>query len=260
MTITTTTYGQLPALQITAPDGAQAIITSYGAQLVSWKTSDGVERLFVSARSALDGSRPIRGGVPVIFPQFAERGDGVRHGFARSTVWRVGARGEEGPTAFANFTLTQAELRPEVAAAWPHRFALRLRVSVRAKELQLLLEVENTGVEPLHFAAALHTYFGLRAGEQARIGGLEAAPMLIRDKIDRIYRHISAPIALNNLRLEQTGFRDAVVWNPGAADAAALPDLAADEYQRFVCIEPASVDPMPLYPGESWTGHHTITA
>jgi glucose-6-phosphate 1-epimerase len=260
MTITTTTYGHLPALQITAPDGAQATITSYGAHLVSWKTADGVERLFVSSRSALDGTRPIRGGVPVIFPQFAERGDGVRHGFARSTVWRVGARGEEGPTAFANFTLTQAELRPEHAAAWPHRFALRLRVAVRAKELQLLLEVENTGTEPLHFAAALHTYFGLRAGETARIGGLEATPVVIRDKIDRIYRHISAPISLNGMRLEQTGFRDAVVWNPGPADAAALSDLGAGEHERFVCIEPAAVDPMPLYPGESWSGTHIIPA
>ncbi|HBI68939.1 MAG TPA: D-hexose-6-phosphate mutarotase, partial [Massilia sp.] len=59
-----TTYGQLPALLLTAPDGAQACVTLYGAHLISWRGADGRERLFCSAQSALDGSRAIRGGVP----------------------------------------------------------------------------------------------------------------------------------------------------------------------------------------------------
>jgi glucose-6-phosphate 1-epimerase len=93
MSITETTFGQLPAVLLRAPDGAEAIVTLYGAHLVSWKGSDGRQRLFCSAASVLDGSKAIRGGVPVIFPQFAEQGAGMRHGFARvsdsTAAWKT---------------------------------------------------------------------------------------------------------------------------------------------------------------------------
>lgn len=260
MTTTTTTYGNLPAIRIASPEGAEAVVTLFGAHLVSWKSADGKQRIFMSEQSARDGSKALRGGVPVIFPQFAERGTGMRHGFARTATWRQVAGGVEGTMGYGLFELTHADLAPQAAEAWPHEFALRLRVALHDKELQLVLEVENTGEDLLQFAAALHTYFQIDAGEEARITGLEAAPLVIRDKIDRIYRHIGAPIQLNGMRLEQSGFRDAVVWNPGPADAAALSDLGDDEWQRFVCIEPASVDPMPLYPGETWTARHVVTA
>ena len=84
-----TTFGQLPAVTIRAADGAQATVTLYGGHLVSWQTSDGQERLFCSRASSLDGSRAIRGGVPVIFPQFGARGTGMRHGFARVATWQL---------------------------------------------------------------------------------------------------------------------------------------------------------------------------
>ena len=260
MTITTTTYGKLPAIQINSPDGAQAIVTLFGAHLVSWKASDGKERIFVSNTSSLDGSRAIRGGVPVIFPQFAGRGDGMRHGFARVSQWREGASRTVGADAWCEFELDAGDLAPEIAAAWPHAFALTLRVTVGAKTLQMSLDVRNTGDARFDFAAALHTYYAVEAGEQAKVQGLEATALVVSDKIDRIYRHIGAPIALNGMRLEQAGFRDAVLWNPGPADAAGLADLGDGEWQRFVCIEPATVDPMPLLPGETWSARHTITA
>ena len=58
--ITLAPFGQLPAVHLTAADGAQAIVTLYGAHLVSWKSAGGSEHLFCSARSALDGSKAIR--------------------------------------------------------------------------------------------------------------------------------------------------------------------------------------------------------
>lgn len=260
MTITKTTYGKLPAIQIDSPDGAQAVITLFGAHLVSWKAGDGKERIFVSSKSSLDGSRAIRGGVPVIFPQFAERGEGMRHGFARVSQWREGASGTVGSDAFCEFALEACDLDPEIAAAWPHAFALTLRVTVGAKSLQMSLDVRNTGSARFDFAAALHSYYSVEEGATARVMGLEATPLVVRDKIDRIYRHIGAPISLDGMRLEQTGFRDAVLWNPGPADAAKLADLGDGEWQRFVCIEPATVDLMPLLPGESWSARHKATA
>ena len=38
--ITLAPYGQLPAVQLTAADGARAIVTLYGAHLVSWQSAD----------------------------------------------------------------------------------------------------------------------------------------------------------------------------------------------------------------------------
>jgi glucose-6-phosphate 1-epimerase len=263
MTITTTRFGQLPAVRIAAPDGAAAIVTLYGAHLVSWKGADGRERMFCSAQSALDGSRAIRGGVPVIFPQFAERGGGMRHGFARVSQWRVTDSGIDGDAAFALLALDETDLAPQVATAWPHRFALALRVAVRANALAMSLEVRNTGTQALPFAAALHTYHLVDDIAAVRIEGVEQQVLAIADKFDQVYEQVAGMVVLQSgagrLLLEQRGFTDAVVWNPGAADAAALVDMEGDEYRRFVCIEPALLGPQPLAPGANWRGEYHIS-
>lgn len=51
-----------------------------------------VERLFVSSKAALDGSKPVRGGIPIVFPCFGppsheEHARLGQHGFARNQVW-----------------------------------------------------------------------------------------------------------------------------------------------------------------------------
>ncbi len=257
-------YGTLPAVQITAPDGAQAIVTLYGGHLISWKTADGRQRLFCSAKSALDGSRAIRGGVPVIFPQFAERGTGVRHGFARTSTWRLGQTGVEQQMAHARFTLDQADLPAALANAWPHDFTLTLKVALGGAELALCLDVHNSGIDPFAFSSALHTYFLADELGEVRIAGLHHREVHIQDKLDLVYPGVESEVVLRQpsgaLTLAQSGFPDMVVWNPGAADAAALADLEDQEYQRFVCLEPALVEPLTLAPGASWRGEHRIVA
>lgn len=49
------------------PTGDTVEILLYGATILSWK-SNGKENLFVSDAATLDGSKPVRGGVPVVFP------------------------------------------------------------------------------------------------------------------------------------------------------------------------------------------------
>jgi len=258
-----TTFGQLPALLLSAPDGAQASITLYGAHLISWRGADGRERLFCSARSALDGSKAIRGGVPVIFPQFAARGDGMRHGFARVSNWRLADSGLDEGWAFALFALAPADLAPSHAQAWGHAFELTLRVAIRANEMTMRLAVTNTGEAPFPFAAALHTYFLVDELAGLRILGIEPEELAIADKFDRVYEGAEPRLALVDggavLTLRQEGFTDAVVWNPGAQDAAALADMADEEYRRFVCIEPALLNGPTLRPGESWRGAYHVS-
>jgi glucose-6-phosphate 1-epimerase len=273
MPVTMTKWGALPALRLAAADGAEATVTLYGAQLVSWRGADGGERLFCSARSARDGSRAIRGGVPVIFPQFAERGAGMRHGFARVCHWQAAHSGLDDGAPFVQLRLTRAELPAALAQAWPFKFALSLRITLRADSLDLSLQVRNMDARAFPFAAALHAYYQVAQLDRSTLDGLAQAPfsdhtgrtatqreatLHFDDHLDRIYRAAPGPLTLDTgtgaLRLEQQGFTDVVVWNPGARDAAALADLADDEVQRFVCVEPAGVDQLELAAGAVWRG------
>ncbi|GAB3380459.1 D-hexose-6-phosphate mutarotase [Massilia agri] len=260
---TATTFGQLPAIRIAAPDGAQAIVTLYGAHLVSWTGADGNEGMFLSTQSAMDGSKAIRGGVPVIFPQFAERGAGMRHGFARVSTWELAGSGLDGGTAWAEFALAPRMLAEPVRQAWPHDFALLLRVAVCANELAMTLTVRNEGSMPFPFSAALHTYYLVPDVCEVRIEGISSDEISIIDKLDKVYPHVTGRATLatgeRTLLLEQGGFLDAVVWNPGALDTAALSDMADDEYKRFVCIEPALLEPHTLAPGQAWTGNYRVS-
>jgi glucose-6-phosphate 1-epimerase len=77
--------------------GSSVQILLYGATIVSWRSpseghSDPTERLFVSATAITDGSKPVRGGIPVVFPCFGppthqEHRKLPQHGFARSSNW-----------------------------------------------------------------------------------------------------------------------------------------------------------------------------
>jgi glucose-6-phosphate 1-epimerase len=273
-----TTYGDLPAVHITAADGAQATVSLFGAHLLSWKTADGKERLFVSTQTPLDGSKAIRGGVPVIFPQFNVRGPGLRHGFARVSHWRLTGQGGDAASSHLEFSLTRDDLAAEHAQAWPHAFALTLRFTLHGGALEMDYTVHNPGAQAFPFGVALHTYYDVGQLDATSISGLQGQQYtdhhlntLVQDypalhfteKHDRLYQ--STPgLTLNTadatLRLEQQGFSEWVVWNPGQADAAALVDLADEEYLRFVCIEPARIDQQPLAAGATWTGKHRIAS
>lgn len=263
MSITDTVFGQLPAVLLRAPDGAEAIVTLYGAHLVSWKGADGRQRLFCSTQSALDGSKAIRGGVPVIFPQFAEQGAGMRHGFARVSNWHLLDSGVEDGEAIALFTLAEEDLKPEYARAWRHSFSLALRVGIKGNALAMRLEVRNTGADDLPFTAALHTYYLVDDIGRVRVTGVSSDEIAIDGNFDQIYHDVPGDIAIDTgaatLQVRQTGFTDAVVWNPGAADAAALSDMADDEYQRFVCVEPALLTLTTLAEDEVWRGSYSVS-
>lgn len=275
--VTMTTYGELPAVHLTAADGAQATVSLFGAHLLSWKSADGNERLFVSSQTPLDGSKAIRGGVPVIFPQFNVRGPGLRHGFARVSNWRLSGQGGDGGRSFLEFSLAPADLSDEHRQAWPHDFALTLRFTLHGDALELDYTVHNPGPQAFPFGVALHTYFDVGHLDATSIGGLqhqqytdhhqntrvqEYPALHFTEKHDRMYQ-ATPQLALNTasatLRLEQQGFSEWVVWNPGQDDARALADLADEEYLRFVCIEPARINQQPLEAGATWTGHHRIS-
>ncbi|MES2262538.1 MAG: D-hexose-6-phosphate mutarotase [Pseudomonadota bacterium] len=259
-----TTFGALPAVCITAPGGAQAIVTLYGAHLVSWQSAAGKERLFVSERSPRDGSAAIRGGVPVIFPQFATRGTGQRHGLARLSTWRLDGSGTDNDSGWAEFELARDDVPAALAQAWPHAFTLRLRVTLRGDALELRFKVRNSGEQDFAFASALHTYFAVGEFGRSTLQGLQGQDTLrFGEALDTIHPatpELTLETADGALLLQQQGYTEWVVWNPGAAGAAAIGDMDDAEYRDFVCIEPARVDQKVLAAGAEWTGYHTISS
>jgi len=70
--------------------GASAEVYLWGATLTSYKPASGKENIFVSPGAKFDGVKAIRGGVPVVFPQFGQPDKAMaQHGFARTSMWVV---------------------------------------------------------------------------------------------------------------------------------------------------------------------------
>ncbi len=270
-------FNGLPAVRIAAPDGATAIITAHGAQLVSWVPARGRERLYLSDRSTFAPGKAIRGGVPVIFPQFAERGGGPRHGFARTTKWEL--EESHGGADFACATLF-LEDSAATRAHWPHAFRAELTVAVSGARLDIELEVENRGTAPFDFTAALHTYLRVAEVETVCVEGLQghsyednaaggashidrAETLVVGGEVDRLYPDAPATLLLRergrSLALQSDGFRDAVIWNPWEEKCAALADMPPDGFRRMLCIEAANAArSIRLEPDATWFGRQTL--
>jgi glucose-6-phosphate 1-epimerase len=274
-----TDFNGLPALRLQGPDGATATVLEHGAHIVSWQPQGGGERLYLSPASSRGAGAAIRGGVPVVFPQFNVRGPLPKHGFARTRAWQVTHTNAGRSDALAVLRLgDDAQTR----ALWPHPFAAELTLCVGGDRLDIELEVENTGTDPLQFTAALHTYLAVAELETIRLEGLrgcsyedfangsvmrvdEAPGLVFGAEVDRIYFDAPALLRLRephrSLEIEQVGFADTVVWNPWVDRAAALPDLPDADFRRFVCVEAAQIGrPVQLAPGEEWTGRQSLIA
>lgn len=273
--------GGQPKLALRAPDGAIAEVYLHGAHVTSWvPAGPDAERLFVSATSAFRSGAPIRGGVPVIFPQFGAFGSLPRHGFARTSDWQpIAATGSAGDTASVTLRLIDSAAS---RALWPHAFSADMTVTVRGAALTLQLAVSNTGRAPMEFTAALHTYLRVGDVRQTLVRGLEGCTfrdstqggaeyiqtepeLAITGEIDRIYLQVSRKLALiepgRTTGIESSGFPDAVVWNPGAERGAALPDLEPGGHARMLCIEAAAVAaPILLDAGQRWSGVQRLSA
>ncbi|MDQ5896390.1 MAG: glucose-6-phosphate 1-epimerase, partial [Pseudomonadota bacterium] len=159
-----------PAVHLRSPAGAQATVLLHGAHVVSWIPALGEEQLYLSPTSALGGTAAVRGGVPVIFPQFNQQGPLPKHGFVRNRAWTLQEATVRGEHAFAVLRLDADEA---TRAIWPHGFALEMTVSVDSRRLEMELAVINTGDSTIDFQAALHTY--LRCGDvgRAQLEGLQ---------------------------------------------------------------------------------------
>ena len=268
----------LDVIELTAPDGARAIVSLHGAHVLSWVPagSGDEEQLYLSPRSGFANGQAIRGGVPVCFPQFSDRGPLPKHGFARTRPWQLVSAEQGSDDALAVLRLSDDAA---TRLLWPHAFEAELSVRVAGKTLEVELACENRGEEVFEFTAALHTYLRVGDIDDASVQGLAGLTywdsaakvekqqrvdlLLPSGELDRIYFGVPGELLLQEgerrLTVRQQGFEDAVVWNPGAEKCAQLPDMPPEGFRQMLCIEAASIgQPVRLAPGEAWAGMQSL--
>ncbi len=272
-----TENGQLPKLLLSTA-GSTAELYLHGAQVTYFQKQSERPLLFMSAQSYFAPDKPIRGGVPIIFPWFGPRDGAAAHGFARTAAWSLVDSSATNNETRVTLELAQATDLGE----WPaHR--LRYRVTV-SDVLRLELEVTNNSTaRELAHESCLHTYFAIGDIHTTRIAGLQgacyldkvdnfvektetAAEIAITGETDRVYLNTDSTVTIidplwhRRIVVEKSGSRSTVVWNPWIAKAKAMADFGDDEYQRMLCVESGNVDRdrLALAPGTSSTLSTTL--
>lgn len=132
-----------------ATDAATAEIYLQGAHVAAWQPASAEHPvLFMSARSHFAAGKAIRGGVPLVFPWFADRTGGLpgpAHGFARTMEWEVVAAERRAEGVALSFKLLPNQTTRDLG--FDH-FVLVYEV-IAGATLTLRLEVENVGDSPL---------------------------------------------------------------------------------------------------------------
>ncbi|XHG00864.1 hypothetical protein AWENTII_004279 [Aspergillus wentii] len=161
-------------VEATLPTGESVTVHLYGATVSSWKLANGQEQLFLSEKAHLDGSKPIRGGIPVVFPAFGPppkdhaTSSLPQHGFARNSNWEflgksssesLGKDRKDGDDAVKlDFGLSHGMLSDEFRKAWPYEFGLVYSVTLTKDGLGTSLQVQNKGSQNFDFQVLMHTY------------------------------------------------------------------------------------------------------
>lgn len=273
--------GGLPRLSIDT-DTCAAELYLHGAHLCRWQPrSHPHPVLWMSEKSRFEAGAPIRGGVPVCFPWFGPRaGDPSApvHGVARTSLWNLGSAAlEPDGSVFVRLSLSiDGRAHPSVTDTVALSYEIRL-----GRSLSMALTATNPGEAPITFEEALHTYLSVSDVRRVSVEGLRGATyvdkvdgatrktqaddvIVVGGETDRLYLDTDAVIALTDtglgrrIRVEKTGSRSSVVWNPWIAKSRAMPDFGDDEWPGMICIETANAsDNAVTLPPHA---RHTMTA
>jgi glucose-6-phosphate 1-epimerase len=256
----------LPRIAVATPL-AEAHIYLHGAHVAHFCPRVGGAKepfLFMSGSSWFEPGKPIRGGIPVVFPWFGRhRTDPAapQHGFARLREWSLcGAEALPGGVVAVTLGLDSDDA---TRVLWPHDFRIEMRVEVGSM-LSVELAVTNRSPVPFTYEEALHTYLALADARQAVIEGLDGpyvstigggwvthedspGPVFLAAETDRIYLGNRACVTVRDpagrraLVVDREGSDAAVLWNPWIAKAKAMPDFGDDEWLFMVCVEACNV-------------------
>lgn len=269
--------GGLPFIKV-ENDYAKALISIYGAQVLSYQAkSQDDDLFFVSENAYFEQGKAIKGGVPICWPWFgrdAENPDRQMHGFARNILWKIESTSSNIDSTQIILSLSDSE---ESLKLWPHEFKLTLTIKV-GQTLNLSLKTENSGYEPFKITQALHSYFSMSHISEVEIIGLDGIEYIdtvnganalvlqqgnisVNQEVDRIYMRTPASTSIidkgsnRKISLNSMGSNTTVVWNPWVDISKNSGDLTDDAYQQFVCVETANAaeDVIEIQPNENYT-------
>jgi glucose-6-phosphate 1-epimerase len=242
---------------ITVPQ-ATARIYLQGAHVAAWQPKGQQPAIFVSRKSEFAPGKPIRGGVPIAFPWFANRHDGKTgpsHGFARIQDWTLAFAALAGDDLHMTFTLGPTEISRNLGF---DNFRLAYQVTI-GRTLTMQLTVANDAATPLVFEEALHTYYAVSDIHEVTVTGLEGVTYLdkndglkevkqqgavvVTGPTDRVYLNTSGTCTIHDagskrrISIAKTGSNTTVVWNPWESGAAKIADLDPTEWHEYIAVE-----------------------
>ncbi|ESL12005.1 hypothetical protein TRSC58_00235 [Trypanosoma rangeli SC58] len=251
-------------------DGSSITVHTQGAHLTSWRDAGGEELLYTSPVAVYKEGTPIRGGVPIIFPQFGNLGSLPSHGFARIREWKV----NKVQSGMASFTLEvpatdlqtqKMGVKHDKNTSLSGSVTLLYTITFSNKQLQLQMEVASHVPDAnVKFTFAFHTYFAVEDVTRTLVNGVNLTPYIdslsknrslqvpqqlwfFTKEVDRIYNNQKCAVLLldmgkpRTMHISSEHLPDVVVWNPWVAKTAKMKDLPTDGYKKFVCVEHGSI-------------------
>ncbi|PRQ11216.1 hypothetical protein C1Y63_07470 [Corynebacterium sp. 13CS0277] len=233
--------------------------------------------LYTSPETRRMPEAPIRGGIPLIGPQFGTRMAAAfptlpSHGVLRREEWTIVDATETHLEATLTFDGVEYRYTVDVQLADADAAAAAVSGFV------CRLEARNTGVEDMALQLGFHPYFALGDVRQATVKGVGAAVIAdfrgpgtfqapMKDTItfteagyDRGVRgartlSIVDPVAGRTITVSSDAADTFVVWNPGVEQARGFADMPDEGWLDFVCVEPmihgAAGDGEPLPAGQT---------
>jgi len=166
--------------------------------------------MFLSRDAKLDGSKAIRGGTPLVFPQFGQPDRSMpQHGFLRTNFWKADDSSvyDNPESAGITYKLELKDVKTSRGGAWgedtQYDCSFSYSVKIDAKTITTKLEIKNIGNAKFPFQTLLHSYYlvdGNAAldGSKCYVKGLEG--YLVDDKVSGSkYTCSNEPIVIEGL-------------------------------------------------------------
>lgn len=267
----------LPLVTLTLGN-SRCVISLFGAHVLSYQ-QHGQEKLFVSEAARLDGSRPIRGGIPVCWPWFGQLHPNIAehkqaHGLVRNQLWQIDAQVKT--DQLTSITLSPTDMSSPL---WPEGLSAQLVITLTTEHLSVALHSYNDSMTSIPLSGALHSYFAVSDVTSIQVNGLSGlyndnanngvegqtlTPYLFNAEVDRIHptdvpQTIITRGSQTIANVLHAGHDSLVIWNPWIEKSRALADIADTEYLSMVCIETALTQGFSLAAGQSHVLEQTIT-
>lgn len=255
--------GSIILISAETEDG-RAVVTTQGGCVLSFQSKQGDQQecLWVSESAIYDGSKPVRGGIPICWPWFgaAPREGLPAHGFVRNRVWQL-LNAENLSDGRIGLEL-MVESDEETLVMWPVPFKLSLKIEVGAT-LTVSLTTTNLSDQSQSLTEAFHSYFAIADIQTVQVSGLEgseqhdkltsAAPVTqtgalsVSPPMDSVFLNLQQPLQLQDkgwqrqIEIQHQGAASAVVWNPGAEIIKGFADMDDRAWPGMLCVEVGNV-------------------